>query len=348
MQPQTFQKMTLQSTFAEASAHFENSEVPLIVEDDSGVFRGLIGDRELRRAVMRGAPPGESVSSIMCFQPLIAAPEVTAHEAQGLLKDAVEEWLVLIDNAQKVSGVWGIAASEQRPHQIKRAILMVGGEGTRLRPLTENTPKPMLPIGGKPILERIVRHISSFGIQQVTMALGYRAHQIEEHFGDGSEFGVTIDYVREKKALGTAGAIGLIQGPLDGPLLVMNGDILTDLDLGAMALQHRADQAAVTVAVRPYQHRIPYGVMRLMDTRVIAVEEKPLHTCWSNAGIYVMESSLVDTIESNTYLDMTLLMERVIAEGDKVQAFPIREYWCDIGLPEDYYRANERHDNMPR
>ena len=337
--------LSLQSTLLDALRLMDQSNDPICIVDESGRLVGAVGDREARDAVARANSQGEEISKIMNLRPLILVDGDNEEETHAVLRDYFEPWAIVVHADGRPLRIIHRADILDDARVLRQAILMVGGEGTRLRPLTENVPKPMLPVAGRPILEHIIDHLRSHGVQQVTMALGYRAKQIEEHFGDGAKWGIEIKYVLEKKPLGTAGAIGLVPDINNSPLLVMNGDILTDLDLSAMALSHVRRESAITVGVRPYQHQVPYGVTKLMGTRIISLEEKPLLTCWSNAGIYILDPTVRSSIPENTYHDMTLLIENRISEGDKVSAFPIREYWCDIGLPEDYDRAQDLYQS---
>lgn len=331
--------LSLQSSLADAARRFDEERNPVLVLADDGSLVGVVGDGALREAAFKGLPGTAPIGDVVHTAPLVVTGG--AEDAKWALSEGTDEVVVCLDERGQPVACHARASllPEERP--VQSAILMVGGEGTRLRPLTENVPKPMLPVGGVPILERIVRSLDDAGVQRFTMALGYRAEQIVSHFGEGREDS-SITYVHEEKPLGTAGAIGLVEDVGEGPLLVMNGDILTDLDFRAMALAHHRSGAAVTVAVRPYHHQVPYGVMGLVDGRVVSIDEKPTQVWWTNAGIYLMNKSVQEGIKRNAYLDMTVLMERLIGAGDEVRGFPIREYWCDIGQREDYERANAR------
>jgi NDP-sugar pyrophosphorylase family protein len=195
----------------------------------------------------------------------------------------------------------------------------------------------MLPIGGRPLLQRIIEQLREAGIQQVKVTTHYLADTISEHFGDGSEFGVEIEYVSEEQPLGTAGALGLVES--DAPLLVMNGDLLTRVDFRAMHRFHEDRDAAMTVAVRPYEARVPFGLVRLDDELVVGIEEKPLLRGFVNAGIYLVEAEVCRLIEPGERLDMPDLISRVISDGRRVVGFPLREHWLDIGRLADYERA---------
>ena len=218
-----------------------------------------------------------------------------------------------------------------------RAVVMAGGFGTRLGELTQELPKPMLPVGDRPLLERIVAQFRDAGITHVNLTTHFRADAILEHFGDGRAFGVEIEYVSEDRPLGTAGALGLVRS--DGPLLVMNGDIVTDVDFRSMHRFHDEHAADMTVALRPYEVRVPYGVVELSDADVEGIVEKPLLRGFVNAGIYLVGGDVAASVAPGEALEMPELIERLVGEGRRVVGFPLREYWLDIGQPVDYEQA---------
>jgi dTDP-glucose pyrophosphorylase len=219
-----------------------------------------------------------------------------------------------------------------------QAVVMAGGYGSRLRPLTNELPKPMLPVGGKPVLEITLAKLQQAGVRRVNVATFFRPEKIEEYFGNGERFGIELSYIREGSPLGTAGALGLIDRPSDR-LLVINGDILTDLDFRALLAFHVEHAADLTMAVRRYETEVPYGVVECDGPRVTSLTEKPSLDLMVNAGIYLLEPRVFDHIEMGAPLNMTELIDRVIKAGQAVVSFPIREYWLDIGHHEDYARA---------
>lgn len=218
------------------------------------------------------------------------------------------------------------------------AVIMAGGYGTRLRPLTEELPKPLLPVGGRPLMERIIEQLRQAGIQRVNVTTHYLSEKIVNHFGDGKAFGVDINYVTEDRPLGTAGALGLMAEPNE-PLLVINGDILTQLDFRTMLSFHREHQAEMTVGVRQYDLQVPYGVMECDGPYVREVREKPLLSFLVNAGIYLLAPSVYRYIPDGQRFDMTDLIQRLLDDGRPVVSFPIVEYWLDIGQHADYEQA---------
>ena len=215
---------------------------------------------------------------------------------------------------------------------------MAGGFGKRLLPLTETVPKPMLPVGDKPLLERTIDQLRSAGIVDVNITTHYLHDQIAKYFGNGADFGVNLRYVQEDRPLGTAGALGLIGRPAR-TTLVINGDILTTVDFRAMAEFHRGHKADLTVATRLYEVEIPYGVMACDGPRITSLREKPRVRHFINAGIYMVEPRAWNYITDGEHLDMTQLIERLIESQGLVVSFPLWEYWLDVGRPDDYSAA---------
>jgi NDP-sugar pyrophosphorylase family protein len=217
---------------------------------------------------------------------------------------------------------------------------MAGGKRTRLMPLTADTPKPMLPVGDKPLLELIIGQIRAAGIRQVNIATHQLKEKITEHFGDGKRFGIDIDYIDEESPLGTAGALGLIEPPAD-PILVMNGDVLTRMDFRSMVSYHKKNEADLTVGVRQYDLSVPYGVVECDGPLVKQLREKPMFNFMVNAGIYVVEPAVLSYIPAGKRFDMTDFIQTLMDSGRRVVAFPVIEYWLDIGQHTDYQKAQD-------
>jgi NDP-sugar pyrophosphorylase family protein len=217
---------------------------------------------------------------------------------------------------------------------------MAGGFGTRLRPLTEDVPKPMLPIGNRPLMEVMINQLRKAGIHRINVTTHYMPEKIIEHFGDGSAFGVELNYVNEERPLGTAGGVSLIDAP-STPLLVMNGDLLTDINFQEMYAYHQEQSAALTVAVRKYEFTVPYGVVESEDGFVTRLVEKPSLGFFVNAGIYLLEPEAFARIPKQQHINMTEIIDLLVVEGKRVASFPIHEYWLDIGQHADYQKAQE-------
>jgi NDP-sugar pyrophosphorylase family protein len=252
----------------------------------------------------------------------------------------------IVDEDRKVIDLFIIDGGQLKKQHENHVVLMVGGLGTRLRPLTENTPKPMLEVGGRPILETIVKRFVDCGFTNITMCLGYKSNVIKDYFQDGSSFGANIDYVVEEKRMGTAGALTLIEKRLDDPFFVMNGDLMTNVNFEKMLDFHLEYNSKATMCVREYDIEVPYGVVNMDNEGIISIAEKPIHSFFVNAGIYLLEPDCIDLIPDNKFYDMPTLFEELIATKGKIVSFPLQEYWLDIGRIVDYERANVEYTNI--
>ena len=301
---------------------------------------GLVTDGDIRRAMLRGVAFTEPVQSIAVSNPLVAPVDIGRHAALELMEHALEfpvNHLPLVGPDGRVAGLLLRRDLVTREQQPLSALIMAGGFGVRMLPLTERTPKPMLPVGGRPLLERTIRALSRTGIRRVVISTHHLAERITTHFGDGHDYGIDLEYANETLPLGTAGALRLVNQT--GPLLVVNGDILTRVDFDDLVEFHRAQRAELTVAMRRCELQLPYGVLDCDGPLVRTVREKPSDAFWVNAGIYLVEPSVRDLIPGGERFDMTDLIDRMLADGRTVAGFPIVEYWLDIGQPADYLRA---------
>lgn len=336
------------STIRQAIACIDRNETGLVlITDEERRLLGTISDGDIRRAVLAGDSLDTPVSELLARKAASPYPEpVTALVGTDraallqLMQERVVRQVPLLDDDGRVAGM--VTWDELLPDQVSplQAVIMAGGFGTRLRPLTEDLPKPMLPVGDQPLMELIIKQLHHAGIRRVNVTTHYMPDKIIEHFGDGHDFGVELNYVTEEQPLGTAGALGLMQIP-DEPLLVINGDILTRMDFRAMLNYHHEHRADLTVGVRKYDLRVPYGVIECEGPRVRQVREKPQLRFFVNAGIYLLEPAVHRYIPHSQRFDMTDLIQRLIEEGRPVVSFPIVEYWLDIGQPADYEQAQE-------
>ena len=223
---------------------------------------------------------------------------------------------------------------------------MLGGLGTRLRPLTNEIPKPMLKVGNKPIVETIVDSFKQYGYKNFIFSVNYKKEVIQNYFQTGEAFGVYIDYVEEEKRMGTAGALSLIENRPVEPFFVMNGDLLTQVNFNQLMQFHVEQGAVATMCVREYEYQVPYGVIETNGTDLIAIKEKPIHRSFVNAGIYVLSPEVFEYIPHDMFYDMPTLFDALIAAGKKTSVFPIHEYWLDIGQVDDFQRANEKYKEL--
>lgn len=312
----------------------------LIVEEDDRFVR-TVTDGDVRRAILSGGEIRKPISEVAGFlevQSKSALDTSTVEERRQLMATAQIRHLPILDDAGRIVDL-AVSDDLQQVDEDLQAVIMAGGFGTRLRPLTDDTPKPMLPIGGKPLMERTIRQLEQAGIRRINVTTHYLPEKITQHFGTGQDFGVDLNYVSEDRPLGTAGALRLISDQVDEPLLVMNGDILTNVDFRSLSKFHREHEAALTVGVRQYDTQVPYGVIKAENGYVKALEEKPSFSFLVNAGIYLLEPSVLPLIPLGVKYDMTDLIEDLIKEGQTVVGFPIMEYWLDIGKHDDFEQA---------
>jgi len=248
--------------------------------------------------------------------------------------------LPLVDPTGHIVGLEVLEDLLQPVDRPNPVVLMAGGLGTRLSPLTDACPKSMLEVGGRPILETILLNFLEHGFRHFYISVNHKADVISSYFGDGSRWNVIIEYVRESNRLGTAGALGLLPRRPDSPLVVMNGDVLTKVDMNALLEFHAQHSADATMCVREFEFQVPYGVVRVNAQEILSIEEKPIQRYFVNAGIYVFQPRVLDLIEPETPLNMNELFERIIATRWRTAVFPLREYWVDIGQHTDFTRAN--------
>ena len=323
-----------------------------VVTDESGHLLGTITDGDIRRALLAGHSLNTPVNDAMNQHPVTAEVSSSDSYILDLLKRYNLEALPLIDTERRFKRI--VHINDLSPDEkvsggaegFYAAVIIAGGEGRRLRPFTEDIPKPMIDIGGMPLIERQLRKIGMSGINRVYISVNYLSHVIEEHFGDGTEFGVKIEYLHEEKKLGTAGALSLVTKPITGPLIVMNGDVLTTSDYRHLLYFHTSHAAKITVGAVNYRVEIPYGVIRADGVIALGLEEKPSERFLCNAGIYAVSPEALDIVPQNQLYNMTDLIQDCIAEGEKVSVFPIHEYWTDIGTPADLAKAREDIKNM--
>ena len=313
-----------------------------LVADPDHRLLFTITDGDLRRAVLHGLNLDMAAAEWASTQRVgvvpVTAPAGTSTEEQlRLMHEHSIRHLPLLDEQGRLAGL-ALLSDLARPRGAMQAVVMAGGQGERLRPLTASLPKPMLPVGDRPLIEHIVRQLRDAGITRVSVTTHFQSNAIVEHLGDGRSLGVDIDYLNEDRPLGTAGSLGTLP-PWQAPLLVMNGDILTRINHRSMLEFHQENQAVVTVGVRQYDVQVPYGVLQTDGLEVRGVSEKPTFRFFVNAGIYLLEPSVRQHVQPNERLDMTDLLTRLLAAGQRVISFPISEDWLDIGQLADYEKA---------
>jgi len=312
-----------------------------IVVDGQRRLLGTVTDGDLRRGMLRGVTTDAPVREIMNTAPRTLSINQPRDDITNYMRHERVRHMPIVDFAGRVVDLVTLDKLLGPTPQPYPVVIMAGGEGARLRPLTEHTPKPMLDVGGQPILETIIRRCADAGFGEFYISVNYRADVIKHHFGDGRHFGVDISYLEEMTPLGTAGPLGQLPQAITTPVVVLNGDILSKVDPARLVEFHRDAGAAATMGVREYEFQIPYGVVDIDDNEIRGLREKPVSRHFINAGIYVLDQSALDLLPQDAASDMPALFTACRAEGLKTLAFPIREYWVDIGHIDDYRRANE-------
>lgn len=320
------------------------SGIALVVDDKERLI-ATVTDGDIRRALLKHMTLDQPVGDLLdaAIKPITARHGSAHSSLLALMREHAILQLPLIDENQRVVDLVLLKNLQLDTGPSMQALIMAGGFGKRLMPLTEDCPKPMLPIGGRPLLELTLERLTASGVENVHISTHYLPDKIVEHFGNGSKFGVNLNYVQEKRPLGTGGALGLL-GDITQTTLVINGDIVTDLDFRAMVEFHREHDAAATVAVAKYDVTVPYGVVRHDGVEVTGLSEKPIIRQFINAGIYIVEPRVERYLERDKFFNMTDLIERLIAGGERVVAFPVREYWIDVGQTSDYERVQRDID----
>lgn len=315
-----------------------------LVASDGDVLVGTITDGDIRRGLLRGLDLRSPIHSVVHRDALVVPPGLDREAIVHLMQANKLQQLPVVDAERRLVDlyVWeSVVATESRPHLV---VVMAGGEGTRLRPHTAACPKPLLPVSGKPMLQHILERAKSEGFSHFVFAINYLGHMIEEHFGDGRQWEVRIDYLREDRPLGTAGALSLLDPRPAMPFLVSNGDVLTRVQYGALLDFHCRQGAAATMAVRQQEWQSAFGVVRTKGLEIVGFEEKPVVRHFVNAGIYVLQPEALDALDGVSRCDMPTLFERLRAKGLRTLVYPMHEPWLDVGRPEDYLAAQESVD----
>jgi dTDP-glucose pyrophosphorylase/CBS domain-containing protein len=328
------------STIQDAIRSLERSALQIVlVVDEHQVLAGTITDGDIRRGLLRGLGLESPIDEIIHRNAMVVPPEMGREWVSNIMHANKLRQLPIVDGDRRLLGLHLWDALAATPERSNVMVVMAGGEGRRLRPMTEKCPKPMLPVGGKPILEHILERAKGEGFRNFVFAVCYLGEVIEEHFGDGSRWGVRIDYTREEDGLGTAGALGLIEIPLEQSVVVTNGDVLTDIRYGELLDYHALHKADATMAVRPYEWQHPFGVVRTDGIDIVGFEEKPILRTHVNAGVYALEPAALKLLRPNERCDMPALFDRVIERRGRVVAYAMHEPWLDVGRPEDYRGA---------
>ncbi|MDX4039999.1 nucleotidyltransferase family protein [Aliarcobacter skirrowii] len=340
-------KLRENSTIKEALEIIDKGSMQIaLVVDDNDRLIGTLTDGDIRRGLLKGFDLSSSIEQIVFKAPTIAKISDTKEDILKIALSKKFHQIPIVDDFGKIVGIKEIEELVKPKDKINKVVLMVGGLGTRLRPLTETTPKPMLKVGNKPILQTIVEKFAEYGYTNIVMCVNYKSDIIQDYFKDGKEFGVNIEYILEEQRMGTAGALSLLRDKPNEPFFVMNGDLLTNVNFEHLHNYHIATNSIATMCVREYDFQVPYGVVNIKDSKIVSIEEKPTHKFFVSAGIYMLSSEVLNYIPKNEFFDMPTLFEKLISLNKNTVSFPIREYWLDIGRMEEYKKANDEYDDI--
>ncbi|MBF0628610.1 MAG: nucleotidyltransferase family protein [Magnetococcales bacterium] len=310
-----------------------------LVTDDAGRLLGVVTDGDVRRALLKRVDMKEPVMNIMNATPSYARASESRERLLSMMHAKKIEHLPILDEAGCVMGLETLYNLSAPPSRENWVVLMAGGLGSRLSPLTDMVPKPLLKVGSKPILEVILESFISHGFYRFFLSVNYRREMIKEYFGDGSAWGVEIVYLEENGRLGTAGSLSLFPERPREPFFVMNGDLLTRINFQHVLNFHLEHQSRATLCVRKVEQTVPYGVVRLDAHRLVNIEEKPIQEYFVNAGIYLLDPGVLPLIPKGQYFDMPTLFQSIIKQGETTAAFPFLDYWMDIGRMGDFRQA---------
>ena len=314
----------------------------IMVADNQNKLIGTITDGDIRRALMQQKDVNTLLEEIMHQNPTTVSIEHSREQILSIMNQESILQLPVIDEQGTIVGLKSITNTIEADKHDNIVFLMAGGFGTRLKPLTNNTPKPLLMIGEKPILEIILDQFIESGFHNFVISTHYKAKMLQEYFGDGSNWGVNIEYIYEENPIGTAGALGLLRQNITNlPILVMNGDLLTKVDFESFLNFHNKNTGVASICVREYDMQVPYGVVNSSKHKLTGIVEKPTHKYFVNAGIYIINPSLLESLDGKTYLDMPDLLQHQINQDFEVNVFPLHEYWLDIGQLEQLQQAQQ-------
>jgi dTDP-glucose pyrophosphorylase/predicted transcriptional regulator len=336
-----------EATVAEAIAAIESGSIQVaLVLDGENRLLGMVTDGDIRRGLLRGITLSAAAVDVMNRSPVTAPAQTSREERLHLMRQKSIKQLPLLDGSGQLIGLETLDELLEAPLYPNPVLIMAGGLGERLGTLTRDRPKPMLDVGGRPLLETIIRNVVQQGFRNIFISVNYRAEMIMDHFGDGAALGAAIQYIHEAERLGTAGALGLLPAASDLPVVVMNGDILTTINYGALLDFHNGTPAQATMAVREHKVHVPYGVVSASGGYLETIREKPTESWYVSAGIYVIGRDALGHVERGVAIDMPTVLERIVANKGRVAIYPIREYWLDIGRMEDFERAHAEFNEV--
>jgi dTDP-glucose pyrophosphorylase len=314
-------------------------EVSLVSDSEQRII-GVITDGDIRRGLLRGLTMDSPATEIMTKTFFSVGPDADRTTVLDIMKSRSIRHVPVLDAQGRLIGIHFLEELLGTSVKPNIAVIMAGGKGTRLRPLTENCPKPMIPVAGRPILERVILHLVGYGIRKIYLSINYLGDMIEQYFGDGSAFGCSIQYLREEKYLGTGGPLSLLPEQPKHPLIVMNGDQVTQIDIASLLAFHDREHVDATIAIKPYQVEIPFGVIQKNGDRLVEIQEKPTSNYLINTGIYVLNPPVLSFVPKNEEFPITELFNILIEQGIPVGVHSIDAEWTDVGRHDDLKKAN--------
>jgi len=321
-------------------------QIALVCDAESGRLIGTVTDGDVRRSILSRISIDEPITKIMNPRPVTATVNDSREQILNLMRKKAIHQIPVVDGCNKLIRIEVSPALLLSLPLNNKVILMAGGLGSRLKPLTDNCPKPLLKVGKKPLLETILERFIEQGFQYFYIAINYKAQMIEDYFGDGVKWNIEIRYLREQKPMGTAGALTLLSETPNEPFLVMNGDVLTQINFRQLLDFHTSNNAFATMCVREHDFQVPYGVVQIDHHRIVSIDEKPIQKFFVNAGIYILNPLTLDLIQKNIPLDMPSIFRSLMKQSKEIIVFPIKEYWKDIGQIQDFYQANGDFNNF--
>ncbi len=332
--------LTTEATIQDVLKNLNKSGLRItLIVNNKKEFQGTISDGDIRRALINSVKQNASIQKIINKNSLIASPEIKHDTILGLmLKNKIQQ-IPVIDKNKKIVGLYLWDEFVENKKIPNTMVIMAGGRGTRLGEYTKTCPKPLLPVNGKPMLERIIERAKLQGFVNFLISINYLGNMIKDYFSDGKKWNVKIDYIKERRPLGTGGALRLISPRPKLPLVVSNCDIMTDFNYGELLDFHYKNNAEATMAVRNHEWENPYGVVLTKGVDIVDFEEKPIIRSRINAGVYILEPSAIEVIRKNEKLDMPNIFERLKAKNLRTIVYPLHEPWLDIGKPEDYFKV---------
>lgn len=334
--------LPLNATIGEAIRNLNEVPVKIVlIANEAGMLEGTISDGDIRRGLLKGLVLESPISSVIHRNSLVVPPELARELVLQLMVANKIQQIPVVDERHHIVGLhlWDeITTTPKRPNVM---IIMAGGMGKRLHPFTENCPKPMLLIVGKPMLEHIIDRAKQEGFNHFVLAIHYLGRMIEDHFGNGERLGVQIDYLREQTPLGTAGALSLLNPIPTAPFVVTNGDVITDIRYGELLDFHTRHTATATMAVRVHEWQHPFGVVQTQGVEIVGFEEKPISRSHINAGVYALDPIALSVLSADSHCDMPTLFERLQAKSKRTVAYPMHEPWLDVGRLDDLIAANK-------